>query len=300
MGLEMRITKKKLSQWIKEGRGQGHGEDYIPWLLIKRRQSPTGGSLQYRYVPQLDRFFHLMSKGELNVVRFLLWLGVIDIRDQFPCWPWSHAHPLYLHPNYHPTTLPWSEGTLACAADLGIKHPVYPGTNIKCVPTFDMLVTLPAKESLKAVSIAVKPNEKEVPLTSEDLEKLAIQKEYSSRLSIPWKLMSSSMIPGTLASNLLILIHYSSPLTQISIINWDQYIQILNGNISPNLTLSQSLKMVEIELKLDRNIVLELFYKALWFRKTQIDLRHAVVMNFPPILSDYSWIQPTVDYVFGE
>ncbi len=160
----MQVTSQKIIQWISEGRGQGHGKEYIPWLLIKRRQSPTGGSLQYRYIPQFDRYAHLMSKQELDVVRFLLWVGVVDVREQFPCWPWPHPHPLYQHSEYCPTTIPWSNGTLACARDLGIKHPNFPGTNIPYIPTLDMLVTLPIAGSLRAVAIAVKPDEDEVRL----------------------------------------------------------------------------------------------------------------------------------------
>lgn len=297
----MLVTKQNIIRWISEGRGEGHQTEYTPWLLIERRQSPTDGSLQWRYVPQFKRYFHLMSKEELHVVRFLLWLGVMDIRDQFPCWPWPHPHPLYLHPNYHPATLPWSEGTLSCAEKLGIKHPVYPGTTITHIPTLDILVTLLSKAgSLRAVSVAVKPEEKSVPLTNEDLEKLAIQKEYSSRLDIPFKLMSGSMIPRTLASNLSILIHYSSPLDEFQSSEWHEFVVILNSYISPDMCINQSLKAVENKTKLNRKTVLYYFHKALWFRTTQIDLRHAIVMTAPPILSDYLWLRPTIDYVFGE
>lgn len=296
----MRITQKKIAQWITEGRGQGHGHDYLPWLLIRRGQSPTGGSLQYRYVPQFDRYFHLMSKAELRVARFLLWLGVLDLRDQFPCWPWPHPHPLYLHPDYHPQVLPWSEGTLVCAKDLGIRHPVYPGTRIPYVPTFDMLATTSSREDVRAVAIAVKPEETEVSLTCEDLEKLAIQKEYSLRLNFPWKLMSGTMIPPILSSNLLILIHYSGQLEVSLSYQWDRFIEVLNASISPNLTMNETLRAVEAETKLPCHIVRDLFHKALWFRKTNIDLRQPIVMTIPPMLAEPSWIQPTFDYVFGE
>lgn len=241
-----------------------------------------------------------MSKEELHIVRFLLWLGVLDIRDQFPCWPWPHPHPLYLHPNYHPATLPWSEGTIVCADKLGIKHPTYPGTRLKHIPTFDILVTLPCGGSVRAASVAVKPDEKDVPLTNEDLEKLAIQKEYSAQLDIPYKLMSGSMIPGTLASNLLILIHYSSQIEEPHGSAWGAFVSVLNSHISPDMTIKQSLKLVENITRLSWEIVLIYFNKALWFRKTNIDLRQAIVMNAPPALSDYSWLQPTINYVFGE
>lgn len=296
----MKVTQKKLTQWILEGRGQGHGGDYIPWLLIRRNQSPTGGSLQYRYVPQLNRYFHLMSKGELHVARFLLWLGVLDIRDQFPCWPWPHEHPLYLHPRFQPQVLPWSEGTLACAKDLGIRHPNFPGTSIPYVPTFDMLVTIPSGIGVRAVSISVKPREEELALSNEDLGKLAIQREYSTRLEIPWRSMSGALIPPSLASNLLVCIHYSGPLDESLGHQWELFVRILNSCISPNLSINHALKAVEIEMRLPRNLVLRFFYRALWFRRTNIDLRQPIVMSVAPELTDYSWITSTADYVFGE
>lgn len=296
----MRVTQKKLTQWILEGRGQGHEGDYTPWLLIKRNQSPTGGSLQYRHVPQLNRYLHLLSKGELHVARFLLWLGVLDLRDQFPCWPWPHEHPLYMHPRFQPQVLPWSEGTLACAKDLGIRHPNYPGTSIPYVPTFDMLVTVPEGVGVRAVSISVKPGKEELAISNESLEKLAIQREYSVRLEIPWRSISGALIPPSLSSNLTVCIHYSGPLDELSGRQWGLFIQILNEYISPSLPINQALKAVETEMRLPRNLILTFFYRALWFRRTKIDLRQPVVMSVPPELTDYSWISSTVDYILGE
>jgi hypothetical protein len=299
MGITMRITKETIYQWISEGRGQGHGSEYIPWIKITRRRSPSGGHLEFEHVPLLNRHFHLLSKNELLVALLLLWLGVEDLRDQFPCWPWAHPHPLYKHPLFKPETLPWSEGSIVCAQSIGVKHPRYPNTKINYIPTIDLMATRRILGTVSAVAFAVKPEESEVPLNNDDLEKLAITTEYCSRLSIPWKLVSGTLIPSTFATNLCTLLPYSDKLNRGLENEWLEFIDILNCNLSQNISIHESLTKVEIATGLTRPNVLTLFRRALWFRKTNIDLRHAIVMSIPPTLSDQAWVNETTTYMLG-
>lgn len=296
----MRVTEEKIKQWINEGRGQGHGAEYIPWIKIVRGGSPTWGNLQYRYVPQLDRYFHLLSRNELHIVRLLLWLQVADLRDQFPCWPWPHPHPLYQNPSFHPVSMTWSEGTLMCAQGAGIKHPLFPGTKIFHIPTVDLMATVKTVGSVRAVAFDIKFTKVKAALDDHSLEKLAIKREYCLQLGIPWKLVSSSDIPSTLASNLFILIHYSGELEQSLVGIWEHFLEVLSRHLSPDLSINDTLKIVEFATKLKFDQVLQLFYRALWFRKTSIDLREALVMNSPPMLSDQAWVQSTSDYMLGD
>lgn len=296
----MLITYEKIMQWILEGRGQGHWHDYEPWIKITRRGSPSGGNLQFRYIPQFDRHFHLLAAGELRIALLLLWLGVDDLRDQFPCWTRPHPHPLYLHPAFNPATIPWSEGTVSCARSLGIKHPRYPNTKIDYIPTIDLLATLRIPRSVRAVAFAIKPDEKDVPLEPADLEKLAIQKEYCIRLDILWQLISGSFVPETLNTNLKFLIHYSSPLCHSFEMVWDKFITKLNARLTSNSSINEVIASIERTMGIEHKVALTLFHRALWFRKTRVDLRHAIVMSAPPTLSDQEWVKATSDYMFGE
>lgn len=295
----MQITQEKIAQWIREGCGQGHGSEYTPWIRISRRGSPSGGHLEFEYVPQLNRHFHLLSKNELQITVLLLWLGIADLREQFPCWPWAHPHPLYMHPYFNPQHVIWSEGTIAITKRIGIKHPYYPGTRIYYIPTIDLMVTLVREKKARIVAFAVKPEGKDVPLDNYELEKLAITSEYCSDLLIPWKLVSGSLIPATLASNLCTLFPYSGELNCDIANKWPRFIDALNCNLSPNISIEEALNVVEREASLTRTSTLNLFHRALWHRKTNIDLRHAIVMSAPPVMSDQSWVQATSNYMFG-
>ena len=50
---------------IKEGRGQGHGKDYIPWLTVQ--EVPSSGRSHRIYSHKTGRVHHLLSDLELAV-----------------------------------------------------------------------------------------------------------------------------------------------------------------------------------------------------------------------------------------
>lgn len=296
----MRVTEDRILQWLDEGRGQGHYSEFLAWIQITRRDSPSGGNLQDRYIPQFNRHFALLSANELCFARFILWLGVDDLREGFPCWTVPHAHPLYLNPHYLPSQLPWSKGSIHCAETLHIRHPCFPRTKIPYIPTVDLLATLRTQQSVRAVAFAIKPDEADVPLSEYDLVKLAITKEYCRQLEIPWLLVSSSMIPATLSSNLEVLLNYSGPLKDSQQKVWKLFIEELNDRLTPDFPILNALCAIQQSLGLDKETVQAYFHRALWFRRTRIDLRQAVIMSQPPVLNDDAWILKVSSYLLGE
>jgi hypothetical protein len=295
----MRITLEKILQWLLEGRGQGHDANYIPWIKIVRKLGLSKGHLELEFVPLLGRQCHYLSKNELRIALLLLWLKVADLREQFPCWPTSHPHPLYLHPHFHPVTMKWSDGTLSCARSIGVKHPYYSNTTIHYIPTIDLMATIVLDGVAEARAFDVKPDEKEVPLDDYDLEKLAIKKEYCKQLSIPWKLVSSSKVPETLATNLQLYVPYSGELDTSLEMKWNLFLDLLNSSLSSQVSLDETLRNIELQGQFNRQEVINLFRRALWFRETNIDLREAIVMSEPPNLSDHAWVVETNNYLFG-
>ena len=295
----MAITTETIKSWIEEGRGQGHGTDYIPWIKIQTRGSPTLGNLNYRYIPTFNRYGHFLSVGEGNLEDFLLYLGVSDLREQFPCWPWKHPHPLYGHPEFNPASIPWSPGTLAIARSMGITHPRFPGTKLYHIPTIDVLATVPAPVTNRAVAFAVKPDLSKVEIEEGDAIKLALQRDYCDRLSIPWRLFSPNQIPETLSNNLRILFHYSAPAPNIASIQV-QFADVLGNRLSASETIKDSLSYTRRRLRLSKKLGEELFHRALWFKQIPIDIRKAWVFGAPPILTDDRWISETRTYMLGQ
>ena len=81
--LRYAFDEARVQLFLQEGRGQGWGSDYRPWLQI--RNVPSLGRSHRPYGIKAKRVHHLLSDGEWKC--FLKFEGspdVTDIREQFP------------------------------------------------------------------------------------------------------------------------------------------------------------------------------------------------------------------------
>ena len=163
---------------LKQGRGQGHGEDYQPFLTV--RDVPSQGLSHRVKGYKSNRVHHLLSNLEKGYFLLLEWSSdVVEIREQYPL-------PL--------------EQTLAIAERLGLKHPAHPKTKEPTVMTTDFRIDVldVTGTSLHARSIK----------SSQDLgnkrtiEKLEIERTYWSERKVPWGLVTERDIPRALVDNI--------------------------------------------------------------------------------------------------
>ena len=79
-------TRTVIERRIEEGRGQGTGVDYKPWLVV---QDVSSRGLVHRIKGwKAERVHHLLSNLERDYFYLLEWsLSVTDIREQFPLLP---------------------------------------------------------------------------------------------------------------------------------------------------------------------------------------------------------------------
>jgi len=111
-------SEEDIQKLVKDGRGAGKLATYKPWIYSTDFASQ--GRVRSMYSHRFGRPHELLSDGERNVFRMLEWSPrVTDVREQYP--------------------LPRSI-TRKAAADLGIKHPTYPGTHIDYILTVDFCV----------------------------------------------------------------------------------------------------------------------------------------------------------------
>lgn len=76
-------SEAKNKRWIKEGRGQGMGSNYKPWLTIRDVASEGRSHRIFGHITQ--RTHHLLSDLELATFLLLQWRPTTtDIREQFP------------------------------------------------------------------------------------------------------------------------------------------------------------------------------------------------------------------------
>jgi hypothetical protein len=203
-----RITIEYLKKLIASGAGSGHGENYRPFLEI-RRWNPSPVSTQVvggSTIPPYRRRCHFFSISEWKLALLYSWAGAL-VREQYPLWPWPHPHPLAGVEGASPA-LRWSNGLWAVCQQSGVKHGSFPGTRIPYIWTIDLALTLPWECDLTRACtfISVKPLGSEAYRTIDPLargpEKLEIERRYAESMGISYFVADSSLYPAVLLHNL--------------------------------------------------------------------------------------------------
>jgi len=167
-----RWNQNVYDRYITEGRGQGEGQSYKPWIRVQDFSS--FGTVSRIYSPKTGRIHHLLSNNELYYFYLLEWSEkVIDIREQFP--------------------LSDVETAMNEAASAGIAYPTDRVSGFPYVMTCDFMLT--TEGGLKARTI------KQVPELSNPrvIEKLEIERRYWDRKGVDWKLVTDRDVDITKA-----------------------------------------------------------------------------------------------------
>lgn len=176
------LDEAKISRFLKEGRGAGHGQDYKPWLTI--HDVPSLGLASRISGFKTRREHHCLSNLESGFLRFLEWSdSVLDIREQFPL---------------------DREVTRMLAGKMGIEHPRDPRTRVDVVMTTDFLVDVRIDGRTKTVAYAIKPaqNLEDRKSGQRTIDKLELERRYWSRDQIPWYLVTDRDLPKQRIRNL--------------------------------------------------------------------------------------------------
>jgi TnsA endonuclease N terminal len=153
-------TEKRITKFMREGRGLGTGANYAPWLTVS--DIPSLGRSHRLFWPVTGREHHLLS--DLEYYAFLRKCyddSTLDIREQFP--------------------LPRQE-TLQIATELGVRHPKMNGVFV--VMTTDLLVSSSTSSGSIERAYAVKPDDE--LLKRRTMEKLDIERIYWERKGVAW------------------------------------------------------------------------------------------------------------------
>ncbi|WP_160394748.1 TnsA endonuclease N-terminal domain-containing protein [Paenibacillus sp. MMS18-CY102] len=172
-----RITEATMAQLVKEGRGQGRGQDYKPWLTV--RDVPSRGLSTRDKGWTTGRVHHVLSNLELEYLYTLDWnADVTDIREQYPL---------------------QIDETLDIAKRLGIKHPFVNKYNEYAVMTTDFLVDSVFNDSPVLLARSIK-TESDL-LSKRTLEKIMIEQLYWKERGIDFKVVTEKQIQRNLAWN---------------------------------------------------------------------------------------------------
>ena len=170
---------RTIERRLAEGRGQGRGAAYKPWIEIHDLAS-RGQANRVKSVLH-GRTCHLHSQLETDwFYAFHALPRLKDLREQFP--------------------LLELDETLGIADQLGTKHPTDPKSQEACVVTSDFLLTV--RDGLREtdMAFAIKMS---ADLGSERvLEKLEIERVYWSARNIDWRILTEKELPRALVKNM--------------------------------------------------------------------------------------------------
>lgn len=180
------IAEADAQKWVAQGFGQGEGDNYTPWAKV--RDVPSLGRSTRIVALRHKRIHHLYSDVETgHFLQADFAPGVTEIREQFALMP--------------------REETVEIAAELGLRHPTYRGTQVPIVMTSDLCVLRETQVGGSFVLCvkrdeALQPDAKGLKRT---LEKLLIEKYYWDRRGVPWRLVSQRHFDATQVRNLALL-----------------------------------------------------------------------------------------------
>lgn len=239
------LTQAQIDRRLKDGRGQGQGSDYKPFIYT-RDVSSLGRSHR---LPgsKTRRLHHLLSDLELAIFLTLdRSPHVTDIREQFPM---------------------RVEDTVRIAEELGLPHGRYKGT--PQVLTSDFLVDF---EDPQRPSIAIQAKYSTDLQKPEVIERLELERRYWQEKGIPWVIVTEREVSKVAFANIqwLYPAHAEDDIAQDDLAHYQQLF-LLEFQRHPDR------KLTAIAQGLDTSGQLEAGQALYWLR--QLLARHCFLFD---------------------
>lgn len=228
------ITQAKIERFIKEGRGQGSGKEYLPWLRIQ--DIPSEGRATRGVGWTTGRRHELLSDIERNYCYLLDYSeDVIDIREQFPLLP--------------------LEETQMIAEKIGIEHPTDPKTGVPVVMTTDFLITCKDKNYARTV----KPfSEMESERT---IAKFEIERVFWETHHVDWGIITDRDLPETLVKNIewVHKEYHNDDVTELGVFVVQNLQRMLSARLNSEETIAKACLSCDEQLGLEVGTSLAMF-----------------------------------------
>ena len=273
------VSYNVLRHLIIDGYGQGHGETYQPFLQVSRGHSSPCSYQIVTQLPGLKRKFHFLSRPEHYFALFLVWIGA-EVREQYPLWPWRHAHPLCGHPQF-PQYREVS-GLLEIAKSAGIKHGSWVGTNIPYVATTDILATHLVDHTPRLHAFAMKRESQLIDLSKYPRvsERLELERRYFEEIRNSWRVVHDTLLPAPLTRNLELIAGSANLAETFDGEQLTRFSETFQGT-SSNLPLEVAIHKSGSAVGLDPIRAHRYFRMCAWRGSVDIDLSKPMDMNLP-------------------
>lgn len=172
-------NQNKFDRFLKEGRGQGTGKDYKPWLSIQ--DMPSRGRATRIYSNKTQRIHHFFTDNETRVFYIFNWEDVVtDIREHYP--------------------LLDLEDVLKDKDNLELEKMKDKETDAPYVFTTTFLITIKDNNGLRYIARSVK-SAQELD-RNHTIKMLEIQRRYWLEKGIDWGIITQKDIPVIKAKNI--------------------------------------------------------------------------------------------------
>lgn len=282
-----RFTPKVLARFVREGRGQGTGNSYIPWHRVSRSDPSSHGRSHLQMWN--GRQAELLSDGEKIELLFATMLtNLVDVLEQFR---------LSLVPGRHELSrfcisAPVGDfpGTLTLTKQLGMRHPTVSenGETIDWTPSTDLLLVLKdLSGGLKLIAVSVKPSG-DLPRSAR--KSLALEKAYWDARGVKWLLITPSQFDKEVALTLQRAMPWG---LGESVLPLDRTAasDITRRNSGRSLTYILEVICYQLGIEMDR--AQRAFWQAVWHGEIPLDLRRGWRPHIPIVLLpiDTFWSQ---------
>ena len=244
-------SDNKVNQFIKEGRGQGEGAKYIPWLKVGDFSSL--GRCHRIKDTRNGRTHHFFSDLEKNYYYYLFWNeDIIDIREQYPLFPVFETEEI--------------------ANKLGIKHPQYNGFNT--VMTTDILFTTFNKMYARSLKMSTDISKQRIR------EKLEIEKVYWDKRGIDFKVVTEKSFSRVVARNVEKLFgYYEFPFKNMDMTEQTRLSEELIKNIlmNENKTVSEICMNRDVKENMKSGCNLNLFFHLASRKIIPINIENSIL-----------------------
>lgn len=171
-------TQAKFDRYLKEGRGQGEGKNYKPWLTVRDVSSRGRSSRTTSW--KTGRDHHFLSDHETRLFYLFEWSDeIVDIREQFPL--------LNL------------EVAMKIADEMGWSYPRDSETNVPYVLTTDFMLTV--KRDGRLIKVARTFKEVKELDTDSVAARLELERRYYLVEETDWDVLTEKGYSKLLAEN---------------------------------------------------------------------------------------------------
>lgn len=250
----------KLNRWIKEGRGQGEGENYKPWIVIQ--DFPSMGRATRVFGWTTNRIHHFFSDTQLKYFYLLDWdERVVDIREHY--------------------ALLDLETVLSDTSDLRLNKFIDKKSKESYVLTTTFLITLinnAGEKNFVARSIKYASELNKIST----IEKLEIERRYWKVRDIDWGIVTNKDINSARAKNIEWL-HTTLNFNDYNGISQDEFMGLLDGLLYRFYDSKGSIKKIisgfEKDYSLDAGTGLLLFKHLIAGKRIILDFDKRINLN---------------------